>query len=124
MRVFKNLFGDGSKIHADEIARKVSRGTSEQAVTLDLAVVESITLPNNINLNDIVTSGFYRVGASPVNGPSTSVAYGQMIVCRGGDTILQIAARHQDARLFVRTGRGQDPVDPNKIAEWTNWREI
>lgn len=51
------------------------------------------------NLDNVQRSGFYRLQ----NGHDPSVEYGQMIVSRGGDTMLQLLAGFR-GRLMYRTG--------------------
>lgn len=60
---------------------------------------EAVPLANAANLDNVVRSGFYRLGS----GYSTELTFGQMIVARGSDTILQIAGG-QAGDLYFRAG--------------------
>jgi len=85
----------------------------------DSKVSPSIVLDAGTDINTIVTSGFYRLGSSVTNGPG-NVNSGQLIVSKGGDTILQLASAHDDNKyIYVRqaSGIGTTPV-------WTAWTQI
>ena len=74
------------------------------------------------NLNLVVDSGFYRLNEGITNQPpGVSVNYGQLIVSRGGDTILQIATGFDDGLVFFRHG---NPVDVGGPGVWTAWRPM
>lgn len=60
---------------------------------------EAVPLANAADLDNVVRSGFYRLGS----GYSTELSFGQMIVARGSDTILQIAGG-QAGDLYFRAG--------------------
>ncbi|HLO11492.1 MAG TPA: hypothetical protein VK190_04485 [Pseudoneobacillus sp.] len=72
---------------------------------LDTAVVATQTLADATDLNTVITSGFYRLGATVTNGP-TGVGYGQLIVSRGGDTIVQIITGYNNSEYYMRQGNG------------------
>lgn len=94
MRVFKNLFGDGSKIHADEIALHATR--------------------NDVNpdtLEQGVTIGRHA------NNPTDAFYY--IITIRYRDNKAQLALGYTDARVFYRSYY-RDAVEDR----WTAWREI
>ena len=72
------------------------------------------------DLNTIVTSGFYRLNASHPNAPA-SVDYGQLIVSRGGDTILQIVTGYNTGLIYFRHG---NPSDVGGAGSWQPWRRM
>lgn len=74
------------------------------------------------DLNLVVDNGFYRLGTGITNQPpGVSVNYGQLIVSRGGDTILQIVTGHNDGLVFFRHG---NPPDVGGSGVWTAWRPM
>lgn len=74
------------------------------------------------NLNLVVDSGFYRLSEGITNQPpGVSVNYGQLIVSRGGDTILQIVTGFDDGLVFFRHG---NPADVGGPGVWTAWRPM
>jgi len=75
-------------------------------------------LPNGTNLNNVITSGFYRINESPVNAPTGS-SYSQLIVTRSSDTIGQIIIQFSSAKMYVRSGYGIN-YDPH----WTGWYKV
>ena len=80
-------------------------------------VETSINLAAGTNLNSVVTSGFYRMLGTPVNGP-TGVGDSQLIVSRGLDTIAQISINYSSGIVYVRTG---SPPDVGGASAWGNW---
>ena len=75
------------------------------------------------DLNKVVKSGMYRLGATVVNG-LPEFNYGQMLVIRGGgkdDTITQLAFPFSQSRMWLRSGNSDD-VDGG--GSWTAWKEI
>ena len=79
---------------------------------------------SDTNLNNVLTSGFYRLeGENFINAPTgIEPGYGQMIVCRGGsDTVVQIIFSYLYSNKFaVRVGQGvlrNDGVE----AIWRKW---
>lgn len=73
------------------------------------------------DLNTIVTSGMWRLEGSNANLPS-GAAYGQLIVSRGSDTILQIASDYQGQHLYFRNGNGSDVGGSGAYSAWrTIW---
>jgi hypothetical protein len=88
----------------------------------DLAnkVDKTIVLPAGTDLNAVVTSGFYKM-SGVTNGPAQiAVDYGQLIVSRGGDTILQIASDHFGNMAF----RSGNPVEAGGFGEYGPWRRV
>lgn len=117
------------------LARKVNGKTLTEDVTLTAA---DIKMPNSeedvgaatakravgtgvlgdeIDLNDIDTSGMYRV-QKPKNGPYD---YGQLLVIHGyGDTIAQVCFDYAANRCAVRCARGLYGASP----KWEDWTAI
>lgn len=88
---------------------------------LDNYTKKAIMLPDNTNLNTVITSGFYRLQViSPyING--IDVSYGQMIVCQGGaDTIVQLVFPYRSSEMLFRTG---NPVN-NPGGKWNDWKQV
>lgn len=70
------------------------------------------------DLNNLVTSGFYRVNISD-NSPGR---YGQVIVCQGAaDTITQIYSQYDTGVLYTRSG---NPPEVGGSGSWTRWCRI
>lgn len=80
-------------------------------------VGNTISLANGTNLNNVITSGFYRLGFTNVNAP-TGTDYGQLIVSRGSDTIAQMAFNYTTGAFFVRSG---SPTEVGGAGVWTAW---
>ena len=117
------------------LARKINGKTLAKDVTLTAA---DIKMPNSeedvgaamakravgtgvlgdeIDLNDIDTSGMYRV-QKPKNGPYD---YGQLLVIHGyGDTIAQVCFDYAANRCAVRCARGLYGASP----KWEDWTAI
>lgn len=78
-------------------------------------------MADNVDLNTVITSGFYRLNSNPVNGPSgtDTLSHGQMIVSKGADTIAQIALSYNQTNMYIRTGN-QINTTPN----WRNWKKV
>ena len=93
------------------------------AVNLDADDVSAVAyfkiVPGNTDLNDVITSGFYRLTTNYTNAPS-GADYSQMIVSRGSDTVAQIIFCYADSRVFVRTGYGIGGSSPT----WVSWKEM
>ena len=61
-------------------------------------------LDNDIDLNTITDSGFYRLQDSYKNGPG-NCSYGQMLVVHGGaDTVSQFVMPYSSSIVYVRNG--------------------
>lgn len=71
---------------------------------------EAHTLAPSANLDNVQHSGFYRLQ----NGYDPSVEYGQMIVSRGGDTMLQLLAGPSGRLLY----RAASSVSDNLQSPW------
>ena len=75
---------------------------------------------NSVNdLNNLITSGFYRIEASEANRPS---AYGQLLVIHGGgDTITQLYGDYISGSLMTRSG---NPSSVGGSGSWTGWQTL
>lgn len=69
------------------------------------------------DLNTIVTSGMWRLEGANANLPS-GTAYGQLMVSRGSDTILQIASDYQGQHLYFRNGNSPDVGGSGAYSAW------
>lgn len=57
------------------------------------------------DLNDYKRSGFYRLGNSITNGPTTTGANSQsLIVVYGTDVTIQILLQHYTLNMYIRSG--------------------
>jgi len=89
-----------------------------------LKVDKTIDLGENIDLNTVLTTGFYRTHSGVTWGagwdPYGVMSNSQLIVSRGGDTIIQIISGGYGARLsYMRTGTGVGGT-----ITWTDWAII
>lgn len=76
-------------------------------------------LENNVDLNTVTTTGFYRLNNTHANSPSAP--FGQMLVCQAyGDTIAQVVFRYNEPKMFLRTGN----VVNNNAGLWTEWKTV
>ena len=100
-------------------ASNVTLISPTQAWVEQLQVTVTTILPNSVNLNTIVASGFYRILAAPVNGPPGATD-SQMIVSRGIDTIAQIVIVYGSGITYTRAGT---PTDVGGAGAWSAWRE-
>lgn len=88
--------------------------TSHQS--LNNYVTKGSILKDNVNLDSITTTGFYRA-----SGLKTLPGYGQLLtIFAGGDTITQIYGAF-DGRLYTRGG---NPTDVGGHGYWSNWNTI
>lgn len=97
-------------------------GGSVTATSFVGAVNPTIVLATSADLNTAITSGFYRLSATPVNGPAgVSVDYSQMIVSRGTDTISQQVSAYGTGRTFIRSG---SPTQVGGTGSYGAWNEV
>ena len=88
--------------------------TSHQS--LNNYVTKGSVLKDNVNLDSITTTGFYRASRL-----KTLPGYGQLLtIFAGGDTITQIYGA-LDGRLYTRGG---NPTDVGGHGYWSNWNTI
>ena len=86
---------------------------------LNNCVTKRNQLENNVDLNTVTTTGFYRLNNTHANSPSAP--FGQMIVCQAyGDTIAQVVFRYNEPKMFLRTGN----VVNNSAGSWTEWKTV
>lgn len=100
-------------------AADIKMPDSEEDVGAAMAkrAVGTGVLGDEIDLNDIDTSGMYRV-QKPKNGPYD---YGQLLVIHGyGDTIAQVCFDYAANRCAVRCARGLYGASP----KWEDWTAI
>ena len=100
----------------DDIAMGADDAESLRAAMAKRAVGTGI-LGDEIDLNDVDTSGMYRV-QKPKNGVYD---YGQLLVVHGyGDTIAQVCFDYAANRCAVRCARGLYGASP----KWEDWTAI
>ncbi len=88
--------------------------TSHQS--LSNYVTKGSVLADNINLDSVTTTGFYRASSL-----KTLPGYGQLLtIFAGGDTITQIYGAF-DGRLYTRGG---NPTDVGGHGYWSKWNTI
>ena len=81
----------------------------------------NIYLPENYNINNAVNSGFYRLSSNHTNRPQDgSCNWGQMIVCRGADTISQIMMPYERSAMYIRSG---SPKEVGGVGSWNQWNK-
>lgn len=80
---------------------------------------DNVSLPNGVDLNTVVDTGFYRLNASVVNGPAGApIDYGQLIVSKGADTITQIVASFSTGEMWTRSGYPPEVGGPGSWSAW------
>lgn len=110
MRVWKNLFRNGDKIHTNNIIG----GTKENPIYGgNFVIVDRWGWSGDFNKTTL--AGMYRIGATQQysNGPTEAgVPYGQLLVIRGGaDTCAQLIFSYQYNRIWYRSGYGVTNTD-------------
>jgi len=128
-------FKAAAPAEADDVARKAEldsvidslnahtgRTDNPHHTTADQVGAPSLTkiVPDGTSLNTVTTSGFYRLGINHQDAPS-GVDYGQMIVSRGGDTILQIVTGFNNNEFYIRHG---NPPEAGGAGVWQPWSRI
>jgi hypothetical protein len=129
-----NIAGLGAKIlkQYDSNGAKVAAViTSGQLVDVeydgtDFVVLNPLSVvvssPANLyvtDINNLVKSGFYRIGNTETNRPGD---YGQILVMRGGgDSITQIYGDYATGNLLTRSG---SPPSVGGIGGWTAWKTV
>ena len=86
---------------------------------LDNYTKKTITLSDNVDLNTVTSSGFYRL----MNHTQANFPHSQMIVCRGEDTIAQMVFPWSSTKMFVRTGNGIG-TSSESSGSWRDWKEV
>lgn len=71
------------------------------------------------DLNTLALNGFYRLPGGVVNGPpGDDVDYGQCIVSRYADTILQIVTGFRNGKIYFRHGNPAVIGGPGTYGLW------
>ena len=112
--VTKTQVGLGNVDNTSDANKPVSTATQ---AALDSKTAKTITLPNGIDLNTVVESGFYRCNEFS-NGPIGVSGYGQLIVSRGLVTITQIYSNYPNGNLYTRAG---SPTEVGGSEGWSGW---
>lgn len=95
-------------------------GNMSDYAPISYAVARQTSLANNIDLNTVTTSGFYRINSGSSNAPGGSVSWGQLIVSMGGgDTITQIYSAYDSNDMWYRSGYGIGGTPT-----WTAWAKF
>lgn len=89
-----------------------------QQAALNAKLNGNIILPSSTDLNTVLTTGFYRLNHPLVNGPTGAGGYGQLIVSRGSNTILQILSDHEKGYVYSRVGVGSTEAGPYSFTAW------
>lgn len=97
----------------------VTAATAAVMTAVNAKANGNIVLAAGTDLNTIVTTGFYRLNAPLVNGPAGAGGYGQMIVSKGSNTVLQILADHDAGNVYSRVAVGAEVVGPFTFTAWT-----
>ena len=107
-----------SATSADSATKATQDGSGNNIV--DTYVPQQKCLSDGVDLNTILTSGFYRLSAEPTNGPG-GINYGQLIVSRAGyDTVAQLAFPYSSSMCYIRTASGVI----YGTATWQDWRTV
>ena len=86
---------------------------------LDNYAKKTIKLSDNVDLDTVTESGFYRL----MNHTKAHFQHGQMIVSRGEDTIAQMVFPWNSTKMFVRTGNGIG-TSSESSGSWRDWKEV
>ena len=85
---------------------------------VDSGAVYSTVLADSIDLDDVVVSGFYQIGQTPVNAPDIEAEASPMLVSQAGDVIFQQIISYTTGKLWTRAG---DPAEVGGVGGWTAW---
>lgn len=106
-----------ARANLDEVMKRLSDNGRKSSDY----VTKSNNIPNYIDLDTVITSGFYRIQENCVNRPY-QCNWGQLLVVRGGgDTITQIYGDYSTGNLYTRSG---NPSNTGGGGSWTPWRQI
>ena len=77
---------------------------------------------SNANLNNITTSGIYRLDATPINGPAWATSqWSQLLVFKGvGDTVVQMIVDWETGYFSYRVGN----PPPTGSGNWKPWQFV
>ncbi len=80
-------------------------------------------LPTSQNLNTVIKSGAYRIGATPVNAPVgiTADDSQMQVIHGGGDTISQMIFLYGNSNVWTRSG---SPTNVGGSNGWGVWRRL
>lgn len=112
MRVFKNLFGDNSKIHASEVILNTVKSGQRYRTLNDLFGGETIDV-NGKNMNDIKDNGIFR-GYNMTNGVAGQSISTFIVMRYSNDWVVQIQFAVTDPVKFWIRAYVQGSY-------WTNW---
>ena len=107
----------GKKANQDDLTAHASNSShisDAERATWNAKVAKTTEYYGDID--KLVTSGFYRVGTN-ANLPS-GYEYGQIIVSRGSDTVVQICGSYRTGKIITR-GCNSPDTTPN----WSEWVE-
>ncbi len=102
---------------------EVAPGSGSQAINLTQAdgryIQPQITLAASVDLDTIVTPGFYALSATPVNAPPSS-AWSTLIVTGNTDTVGQSVIIFGNGSQWFRRGAGVAGSTPS----WSVWYNV
>lgn len=77
---------------------------------------------SNVNLNNIMTAGIYKLDTTPINGPTWATSeYSQLLVFRGaGDTVVQMIVDWTTGYFSYRLGN----PPPIGSGNWKPWQYV
>lgn len=88
--------GSGSGLDADTV----------DGIHASALVAKFTGVADGVDLNTLTDSGFYRFGATVVNGPSGYTGYSNMLAISGADTMTQIWSDYATPNMWTRKGPG------------------
>jgi hypothetical protein len=92
------------------------------AASMPSRLGSATNLSAGIDLNTIVTSGFYRIVSTCTNGPDSGAGnYNTMLVVRGEDTAFQLMGVHGGANGGILFSRGAYGLGSSNT--WSPWRQ-
>ena len=99
-------------------------GTASNSDTVDGYHADSFCktgFASSTNMNELTTSGTYRINSGNTNAPAGS-DWGQVLVVHGGgDTIAQLIFDFTYGKCWLRTGNSSDV---GGSGAWTEWRQL
>lgn len=91
----------------------------------DSTVSTGNVLVANTDLDTIIMCGMYRIGNTPINAPTNTCDYGQLLVIHGGqDTIAQIVFPYRQSEAYFRTGNPPSLSGSQVAGKWNSWVKI
>ena len=108
--------------HALTVIATATTVYGNMSATGNITFTQANSLATSTDLNTVIANGHYRLGGTPVNSPGAgALDYGQMIVSRGLDTILQIGGDYLSNNLYFRGG---NPSNIGGSGSWAAWRKV